>query len=213
MTLHFPLALKALTMISLLSTSNFFWSSPWTFAAPANPTRLISRALRTLDAMYLDVTCYQLVVSAEKDARGTRETHLDCNEKHGEITSSSLPKRALLRKQMSRQGDQVGCWGFQLGRRVWGWHFVFFKVFVLRTKGEMYDTTVSVSIFWITESRQLGRLISTNGLRIGVKPRLECFDVTFSSGALFFWTFRLTYVAGYRYGVYVVWLYSKYSVW
>jgi len=147
MTLHFPLALKALTMISLLSTSNFFWSSPWTFAAPANPTRLISRALRTLDAMYLDVTWYQPCFSQQREKK--KRTHLDGNEKHGEITSSSLTKSTLLSKQVPRQGDQVGCWGFQLGRRVWVWHFCL-KVFDLeQKKGEKYGTAVSVSIFWV----------------------------------------------------------------
>lgn len=55
-TLHLPLALSALTMMSFDKTSSFFWSSPWTLEAPANPTRLISLAFRTFEAMYFDVT-------------------------------------------------------------------------------------------------------------------------------------------------------------
>ena len=43
-------------MMSFDNTSNFFWSSPVAFDSPANPTRLISRALRTCEAMYLEVT-------------------------------------------------------------------------------------------------------------------------------------------------------------
>jgi hypothetical protein len=68
--------------------------------------------------MYLDVTCYQPVYTKEK-----RSTYLNGDEEHGEITSSPLTESTLLRKQMSREGDQVGCWGFQLGRWVGVGHF------------------------------------------------------------------------------------------
>lgn len=56
MTETLPEAERALTMMSLERTSSFFWSSPWTLEAPARPTRLIRRALRTFEAMYLEVT-------------------------------------------------------------------------------------------------------------------------------------------------------------
>jgi hypothetical protein len=81
-------------------------------------------------------------------------------------------------------------------------------VFGLRTKGEECGTAVSVYAFYGEPTT--GRMISTNGLRIGARPRLECFDVTFCSGALFFWI--PTYLCGGVDGMGYIWfdmLYSK----